>query len=50
MENHSVKFGELFTFLVKLKTFTYQKSIEIQIYGIMCNKAVALIALITADI
>lgn len=45
-----MKFGELFTFLVKLKTFTYQKSIEIQIYRIMCNTAAALIALITADI
>lgn len=50
MENNSAKFGELFTFLVKLKTFTHQKSIEIQIYRIMCNKAAALIALITADI
>lgn len=45
MKNNSVKFGEFFIFLVKLKAFTYQKSREIQIY-----KAAALVALVTADI
>ena len=49
MENNFVKFGELFTFLVKSKTFTSQKSIGIQIYRIICNKAAAFIALITVD-
>lgn len=50
MENNFLWFGELSTFLVKSKMFTYQKSIGIQIYRIICNKAAALIALITVDL
>lgn len=50
MESIFVKLSEIFTFLVKSKMFTYQKSIGIQMYRIVPNKDAALIALITVGL